>query len=785
MIRNVKTLVHRPIQKIPLTMHYLFGFASAFTKRPDRSVCVDAPVPWQGLTGKLRTVTAMSLDKPFGRCLALILTVSLIAMASGRTVKAQATDDKKPPYVLSTATTGGAFHQGGVGLSALIKIKLLPFKGIDLTTSNSFGSMENIARLGDGTTDFAILQALLGHHALHGTGPANALGPQRNLRAVTMLWPNVEHFIVRKDAAPSGSIEDLLKLRGKRLSFGREASAIESNRFLLENLGLNIRQDFDQAFLAFQASVDAFNRGDVDGLSLPASTPVPAFVDLMRQLGPDAAILNWTEADLKRADGGLDLWSPITLPADTYPGQTEPINTIAQPNFLAVRADVDEEVVYDITKAIFQNLQFLARLHEPFEFLTEKTALAGLPVPLHPGARRFFEEINLLETEPALVAESGPAVDAGGGPAVAAESDYDIFGQDAQNSRDIREDLRRGVVSLMIPEDGTSDDLTDDLVEVLAGTEDLRVLPLKGRGTAHNLADLLYLNGVDISVLQVDAMEFARRENIFPNLTKNIRYITKWHDLELHLLVRDDILSLDHLKDQPVNFGPRGSGSEVTAAILFNNLRVPVQQTSFSHDTALEKLKDGEIAGMVHVAGKPVPLLQEIEVRDGLRLLSLPKIDGSDQYQAATITEADYPTLVFGNRTIDTVSVPSVLAAYNWPTDNQRYPPIANFVGSLFAHLGELQVDGRHAKWRDVDPSFELDLWQRHQAAEAYLRQSRTEEKTIGRGGPLQQPAAVEPATVEKEKKASRTLPSYPNIQELSKQRRPESTNGTHRQPVF
>ncbi len=733
---------------------------------------VKTPILLHGLRNRLQAAISTPGKNSLSRKLLLVLTLSLTAIAGGQPAMAQAEDDRKPPLVLSTATTGGAFHQGGVGLSALVKIKLLPVKGIDLTTANSFGSMENIARLGDGSTDFAILQALLAYHALQGTGPAESLGPQGDLRAVTMLWPNVEHFIVREEAAPNRSITDLLKLQGKRLSFGREASAIESNRFLLQNMGLDIRKDFDQAFLAFRASVDAFNRGDIDGLSLPASTPVPAFVDLLGLLRPDAAILNWTEADLKTADGGLGLWSPITLPANTYPGQTEPINTIAQPNFLAVRADVDEEAVYDLTKAIFENLEFLERLHKPFELLTVETALAGLPVPLHPGARRYFEEIGQLENEPLLAAADEPVA--------AAKGDYAIFGKDAQNSREIREDVRRGVVSLMIPEDGTSDDLANDLVEVLAGTDGLRVLPLKGRGTAHNLADLLYLNGVDISVLQVDAMEYARRESIFPNLTKNIRYITKWHDLDLHLLVRDDVLSLDHLKGQPVNFGPRGSGSEVTAAILFDSLRVPVQQTSFSHDTALEKLRNGEIAGMVHVAGKPSPLFRGIEVRDGLRLLSLPEIDSSGQYRSTTLTEADYPTLIFGNRTIDTVSVPSVLAAYNWPTDHQRYPPIANFIGSLFTHLGTLQANGHHAKWQDVDPSFELDLWQRHQASETYLKQSRTEEKAIGQGGPLHQESAAEKA-----KKASKTIRSYPNSQELNKQRRPAKADSTHKQPVF
>lgn len=694
--------------------------------------------------------------------LAVALALLVLPLLVGRDASAQSSGDDRPAYVLSTASTGGAFHQGGVSLSALVKIKLLPDHDIDLTTKNSTGSMENIARLGDGTSDFAIVQGLLGLHARRGTGPATGLGSQRDLRAVTMLWPNVEHFIVRKNAAKSGTIMDLVDLQGQRMSFGQEGSAIESNRFLLGNLGMDISQDFDQAYMPFRSSAAAFRRGDINGLSLPASTPISNFIELMGSLGPDAAILNWTAEDLKKADSDLGLWSPLSIPAETYPGQTEAIETIAQPNFLAVRADVDDDVVYAITKAIFENLPFLKRLHRPFQFLTTDRAVRGLPVPLHPGALRYFQEIRLDMAN-----------------TVMAEHDYEIFGSGVENTEEIRQEVRRGVVSLMTPEDGTSNQLVNELMDVLGQDDTLRLLPLKGKGTAYNLADLLYLSGVDVSVLQLDAMEAARKQDLFPDLTKNIRYITKWHDQEVHLLVQDDIFGLDRLRGKRVNFGPRGSGSEVTAAHLFNQHRIHVEQTSFSHDTALQMLKDGEIAGMVYVAGKPVPLFDNIEVRDGLRLLSLSKADdNSHQYSTTTFTEADYPTLVFGKRTIETIAVPSVLAAYNWSSESQRYQPIKAFIDVFFAHLSELQAGDRHPKWQEVDPSFDLDLWQRHQASEIFLRQSNSVNKSLGQGGPLVPPIGRQPSQPKVEADQPR-----PETMRLSSERPAAKANP--RRPIF
>ncbi|MDH3659931.1 MAG: TAXI family TRAP transporter solute-binding subunit, partial [Alphaproteobacteria bacterium] len=510
--------------------------------------------------------------------LALVCAILVLLTAMAPAAFAQSDGQTAPKsLILSTASTGGAFHQGGVSLSALVKIKLLPERRIDLATRNSFGSLDNIARLHDGASDFAIVQALLGDLARSGRGIAAGLGAQPDLRAVMMLWPNVEHFIVRKSLAPSGTIADFLALNGKRVSLGREQSAIESNRVLLGNLGLDIDRDIDQAYLAFRPSVAAFQRGEIDGLSLPASTPVPAFIELMGELGPEATILSWTEDQRLEANGGLDLWSPLTIPANTYPGQTEPLETIAQPNFLAVRADVDEEVVYAITKAVFENLPFLTRLHAPFQFLTPESAVAGLPVPLHPGALRYYQEIRLDL-----------------GTSVVAENDYGLFGDDLPSPAAIRQRVGQGVVKLISAEDGTSGLMVDDLLDVMAEDRQIRVLPIRGKGAAHNLADLLYLSGIDIGVLQADALERERQRGVYPDLIGNIRYIAKWADSEIHLLVRDDILDIKGLRDLPVNFGPEGSGGEVTAALLFNRLRTPVVQTSFGHAQALEKLKAGE-----------------------------------------------------------------------------------------------------------------------------------------------------------------------------------------------
>ena len=125
-------------------------------------------------------------------------------------------------YVLNTASTGGTYHPVGTAISTLSKVKLLPKQKFSLTAVNSAGSGANVQALGAGTADFAILQGLFGSYAVTGTGPITE--PQTNLRSVTMLWQNVEQFVVAADKATTGTVDDLKALKGMPMGMGRQNS---------------------------------------------------------------------------------------------------------------------------------------------------------------------------------------------------------------------------------------------------------------------------------------------------------------------------------------------------------------------------------------------------------------------------------------------------------------------------------------------------------------------------------------------------------------------------------
>ncbi|MDK9771952.1 TAXI family TRAP transporter solute-binding subunit [Vibrio sp. B181a] len=298
-------------------------------------------------------------------------------------------------YILATASTGGTYYPVGVALATLSKVKLAPKHHFSLSAISSAGSGENVKLLNENEAQFAILQGLYGAWAWSGEGPYEKSGRQEQLRSVSMLWQNVEHFIVRSDLAKTGTVTDLNNLDGKKFSIGKKNSGTEnSGRQIMK--GLKVDPDkFNLAYMGYGGSASALQNGTIDGMNTPAGVPVGAVTQAFAALGKDISILSFTDEQIKEANGHYKLWTKYEIPANTYPGLDKPITTIAQPNFLAVREDISEEDVYQLTKAIYENLPFLQGIHKATKAMAMEKAIAGLPVPLHPGAARYYKEMGI------------------------------------------------------------------------------------------------------------------------------------------------------------------------------------------------------------------------------------------------------------------------------------------------------------------------------------------------------------------------------------------------------
>ena len=329
-----------------------------------------------------------------------IAIIALAVLGTVSSLQVHAAGD----YLLATASTGGTYYPVGVALSTLVKVKLQPTDKINMSAINSAGSAENIKLLRDNESQFAILQGLYGSYAWNGTGPLAKEGPQTGLRAVSMLWQNVEHFVVKAEYAKTGTIADVGEVSSVA-GFGKKNSgSLGSSRTIFTNLGVDIDKRFELFYGGYGALASAMQDGKADLIGTPAGVPVGAVTKLLAARGDDVRLLSFSPEQAAKADGGLGLWTPYTIPAGTYPGQTADITTIAQPNFLAVRADAPEEDVYKITKTIYENLGFLQAIHKATKAMALEKAIAGLPMPLHPGAARYYKEAG-LEIPARLIAQ--------------------------------------------------------------------------------------------------------------------------------------------------------------------------------------------------------------------------------------------------------------------------------------------------------------------------------------------------------------------------------------------
>ncbi len=299
-------------------------------------------------------------------------------------------------YILATASTGGTYYPVGVALSTLTKVKLEPKEKISMSAINSAGSGENVRLLRENEAQFAILQGLFGYYAATGTGPIEKSGKQSNLRSVSMLWQNVEHFVVNKSDAKTGTVADLVEMKGDKMGMGKKNSGtLGSNKTLLSGLGVDIDKDYDLLYAGYGPTADALQNGQIKGLGIPAGVPAGAITKLLAADSAGVKVLDVTDEQLKKMDGDKGLWTRYVISAGTYPNQDKDINTIAQPNFLAVNADVSEDDVYKITKTIYENLPFLNGIHKATKAMALEKAIVGLPVPLHPGAARYYKEAGI------------------------------------------------------------------------------------------------------------------------------------------------------------------------------------------------------------------------------------------------------------------------------------------------------------------------------------------------------------------------------------------------------
>jgi TRAP transporter TAXI family solute receptor len=291
-----------------------------------------------------------------------------------------------------------------------------------------------------------------------------------------------------------------------------------------------------------------------------------------------------------------------------------------------------------------------------------------------------------------------------------------------------RSQLNENVVTIMAGSaNGTDLTIAGDIAQVVDDGDNLRVLPIVGKGAAQNVKDVMFLRGVDMGITQANVIKyFARTGELGANFVDQIVYVAKLFTEEVHIVVPSGVADIKQLNGKVVNLGEPGSGTAITGRLLLDALGVSVQELHLGDADAIEKLKSGEIAGAIVMAGKPGPVLSYLKASDGLKLLPIPYTkELEDSYYPATLTHEDYPELIADGQSVDTVSVCTVLVAFNWGEDSVRYKRVAKFVDAFFSKFDAFQQAPRHPKWREVNFAATLEGWHRSPAAQAWIDHAR------------------------------------------------------------
>lgn len=264
--------------------------------------------------------------------------------------------------------------------------------GLIAVVQSTDGSVDNVEQIGAGALDSGFVQADVAYWAYHGTGLFADRGPIGNLRAIANLYPEAMHVVVRQGAG----VQEIADLKGKRVSLDREGSGTRVDALLIfEAYGLT-PDDVEEVAVTAGDAADMMRAGELDAFFFVAGTPANAIVGLAEEV--PVALLPVSGEPAERLRERYPFFAATSVSAGTY------MNVAATPTVSVgaqwiVDAGLPEETVYRIARALWHpnTRHLLDNGHPKGRLITLETALDGLGIPLHPGARRYYSEAGVLE----------------------------------------------------------------------------------------------------------------------------------------------------------------------------------------------------------------------------------------------------------------------------------------------------------------------------------------------------------------------------------------------------
>jgi TRAP transporter TAXI family solute receptor len=291
--------------------------------------------------------------------------------------------------IINVLTGGGssAYYPLGTALGNAIG-KEMP--GVKTSVQTTKGSIENLNMLEAGRGDIAFVLGDSLSDAWKGNEEAGFKTPFRKLRGIAALYPNYIQIVARTDSG----IKTLADLKGKRISVGAAKSPIELNaRTIFKAAGLAYKDFAKVEFLPFGESVELMKERQIDATLQSATLSASGLRDLAASV--DIIVVPIPPDVIQKIDDSAYL--PATIPTNTYRGQSTDVPAIAVQNYLVTHEGVSDDTAYGITKVLWTHLDALTAAHPAAKAIDLKRAIEGMPVPLHPGAEKYYKEVGLIK----------------------------------------------------------------------------------------------------------------------------------------------------------------------------------------------------------------------------------------------------------------------------------------------------------------------------------------------------------------------------------------------------
>lgn len=306
-----------------------------------------------------------------------LLAAVLLAACSG--------SGKPASLSIATGGTSGTYYPLGGGMAQIFTEHV-----VNTTAEATGASVENMQLLKDGEVDLALVQSDIADYAAKGTFMFAEEGAIENIRTIASLYNETIQIV----AAADSNIRSVEDLAGKRVSIGAPGSGTEANALqILEVHGMS-ESDLGQVErLSFGDSTSYIQDGTLDAAFVTAGTPTSAVSELAATKG--VRIVNIADDKIAALIEKYPYYAEQTIEGGTYTGFDETVKTVAVKAQLVVRSDLAEDMVYRLTKSLFENLDELSSVHQKAAEIQPESALEGVSLQVHPGAARFYEEIGI------------------------------------------------------------------------------------------------------------------------------------------------------------------------------------------------------------------------------------------------------------------------------------------------------------------------------------------------------------------------------------------------------